>query len=310
MGIEVQLIERLSGHKGAVFALEKSSTNPQIFYSGGGTGMVVEWNLTDTFSAQLLAQVPGNIFTLKLIPESSILVIGTMIGDIYFLDLVNKKMVLEPDPINIGQPVHAFEVIGKELLVADAGGKLTKISLENYETLSVNQIALNSLRSLEYHKETDTLAIGSSDTFVYLLSEGLKKMEILDIHSNSVFCTQFLDSKNLLSGSRDAHLGRWLKATGAKSWSNHNYIPAHNFTINSIAYNPISKLIATASRDSSIKIWDRLNFKLLKVLNEEKFGVHTHSVNAVIWLEESDRLISGSDDRGIGLWEIKRSEEV
>jgi WD40 repeat protein len=71
--------------------------------------------------------------------------------------------------------------------------------------------------------------------------------------------------------------------------------------------------------DKSIKIWDAENATLLKVVDRSKFPNfgHTHSVNALAWLEEVDGLdvsrvgrrllASAGDDKTIRIWEINPS---
>ena len=83
-------------------------------------------------------------------------------------------------------------------------------------------------------------------------------------------------------------------------------IPAHNFTINSIALNPKPSfnMIATASRDKSIKIWDAKSLELYKVINSQKQYAHQRSVNNILWLDDY-YLISASDDKSLILWHLE-----
>ena len=76
---------------------------------------------------------------------------------------------------------------------------------------------------------------------------------------------------------------------------------AHWYTINAIALHPKGHLIATGSRDKTVKIWDAQTFKLLKVLDTLRDGCHVNSVNALLWLDNGI-LVSGSDDRTLILW--------
>jgi len=60
------------------------------------------------------------------------------------------------------------------------------------------------------------------------------------------------DGKFLLTGGRDAHLNIWQ----TDSYELIKSIPAHNWAIYDIVFNPDTTLFATASRDKTIKIWD------------------------------------------------------
>lgn len=80
-------------------------------------------------------------------------------------------------------------------------------------------------------------------------------------------------------------------------------IPAHWYAINDLKLSPDGKYFASASRDKTIKIWDANSYELLKVLDNEKFEGHTHSVNSLLWVNEH-LLLSTGDDRQIIAWEI------
>src|SRR5690606_5922586 len=111
-----------------------------------------------------------------------------------------------------------------------------------------------------------------------------------EAHGNSVFSLCLSpDGKYLLSGSRDAHLKVWDAEN--KFYLLHT-IPAHLFTVNHIAFHPDGKLFASAGRDKHIKIWDAQSFQLLKVIDKEKFQGHVNSVNRLLWLKNSNYLVS------------------
>jgi WD40 repeat protein len=80
-------------------------------------------------------------------------------------------------------------------------------------------------------------------------------------------------------------------------------IPAHNYHINDIKFNPSASLFATVSMDKTLKIWDSETLKLLKVVDRFKQDAHTNSVNKIIWLNENE-LITCGDDKLIFQWEI------
>jgi len=71
-------------------------------------------------------------------------------------------------------------------------------------------------------------------------------------------------------------------------------------------FSPDGKLVATGSRDKTIKIWNAQNFGLLKVIDTQRNGGHINSVNTLLWSSFNNWLISGSDDRSIIIWDVSQ----
>jgi WD40 repeat protein len=95
-------------------------------------------------------------------------------------------------------------------------------------------------------------------------------------------------------------------------WQTDNYeliksIPAHNWAIYDIVFNPDTTLFATASRDKTIKIWDAKTYQLLHRITKENNEAHTHSVNKLLWSTYNNYLVSVGDDRVVMVREINRN---
>ncbi len=75
-----------------------------------------------------------------------------------------------------------------------------------------------------------------------------------------------------------------------------NTFSGHHDTINGISYSKDGKLLATASSDTTIKIWQH-NGKLLKTLKG-----HGDSVIDVAFSPQEDLLASASEDNTVKLW--------
>jgi WD40 repeat protein len=104
----------------------------------------------------------------------------------------------------------------------------------------------------------------------------------------------------ILSGGRDAHLNliEWPSCKIMEK------IPAHNFAIYDIVFNPDKTLFATGSRDKNIKIWDASSLQFLYRIDKEKNEGHINSVNKLLWSSYKNTLVSTGDDRSIMGWQI------
>ncbi|HEY9768843.1 MAG TPA: caspase family protein [Coleofasciculaceae cyanobacterium] len=82
-------------------------------------------------------------------------------------------------------------------------------------------------------------------------------------------------------------------------------LAGHQDTISQIKYSPDGKLIASASWDKTIKLWDAENGKLIDSL----IG-HQDGVNSIAFSPDSQTLISGSEDRTIKIWNITNQPKL
>eukprot|EP00461_Guttulinopsis_vulgaris_P002025 UN02026 len=101
----------------------------------------------------------------------------------------------------------------------------------------------------------------------------------------------------LVSGSDDFTLYLWKPQETGKPITR---MTGHQQPVNFIQYSPDGNLIASASFDKSVRIWNGLNGKFLMV-----FRAHVQSVYQVAWSADSRMLVSSSKDSTIKLWNLK-----
>ena len=303
--MEIEKIAQLTGHQAAVFAVGEGRT-PQHIISGAGDGWLVEWDLAKPAVGQLLAKVERNIFALQYIKTQNRVVVGDMDGGVRFVDLENSEKTLNIKHHSKG--CFDIQLFENQLFTIGGEGNITRWSVAESRSLESLQLSAKSLRSLDISVEKREIVVGASDGNVYFLdldTFDLKKT-LKAAHTNSVFSARFSpDSKQLLTGGRDALLKLWT--LGTPQYFEENAVPAHLFTLNSIAFHPTQpSFFATASRDKTIKIWniEGKNLVLLKVIDTIRHGCHIRSVNRLFWSPFNDYLISVSDDRSLIVWKI------
>ena len=75
------------------------------------------------------------------------------------------------------------------------------------------------------------------------------------------------------------------------------------FTVYAILPHPSLPIIATVSRDKSIKIWNALSLALLKNISIERgYDAHRLSINTATWV--GDQLVTAGDDKLVKIWDV------
>ncbi len=296
--IEVEKKADLTGHRDAIYALEKGPGVGE-FFSAGGDGHMVLWNVNNPEApGKVIARFPTAIYSLNYLEEENALLVGTRFGNLYYLNLNTKEKEKE---LGLAGDIFALEIYENQLLACCASGHLYSLDLKHFSIKQHIQPTKENARSLAFDTETNTLACGFSDGHIRLYDADILEVKAsFFAHEKSVFALQFMPDGKLLSGGRDAQMRLWSKEiTGLAERT----IPAHMFTINKLIYSPGKKYFITASRDKSFKIWNTETLDLLKVIERPKFAAHTHSVNTALWINENT-IISAGDDKTIKTWRL------
>ncbi|KAG5843978.1 hypothetical protein ANANG_G00156610 [Anguilla anguilla] len=104
-------------------------------------------------------------------------------------------------------------------------------------------------------------------------------------------------TERLVSGSDDFTLFLWNPAEEKKPLAR---LTGHHALINEVLFSPDTRLLASASFDKSIKIWDGKTGKYLTSLRG-----HVAAVYQVAWAADSRLLVSGSSDSTLKVWDVK-----
>jgi WD40 repeat protein len=283
---------RFTGHRASIYALAAGTDS--VFYSAGSEGMIVAWNAEDPEEGSVIAKVPGVIYSL-LNFENKLLLAGTAHGKIHVIDIQNKKEV------RLLQYHHApvFRIAWNsfnELFYSLDGNGVAQVYDIQLNPIKSFSPAQGKLRSIAFNE--NEIAIGSADGMIRTYSPQLELRMQWQAHQEgfNVNALYYTDSV-LLSGSRDAHLNISDPRSGRVMES----IPAHNYAIYTIASHATSPaVIATASRDKTVKVWNCESMEMLQRLDDSSGG-HSNSVNDLVWLD-ADTIISAGDDRLAIAW--------
>ena len=165
------------------------------------------------------------------------------------------------------------------------------------------------VNSVAFSSDGQTLASGSGNSTIRLWDVGTRAVKrTLNTHSNySILSLSFSpDGQMLASGSartdhsgyRPRRLGRirlWDVDTGALKHT----LTGHEDFVNSVAFSPDGKTLASGGSDGTIKLWD-VSTGLIK----HTFTGHTERVTSVAFSPNGTTLASGSADDTIRFWKL------
>ncbi len=297
----VSKVNTLTGHRDCVYTLQPS-TEPHLFFSGAGDGMVVSWNAESLAEGELVAKLPNSVYSLLHLPNTDLLLAGQNYEGIHLLDWRKKKELASLKVTS--SSIFDMQVFGNDLWVATGEGSVIVVDLEKWVIKKKILATEKSARTISINLQRGECAIGYSDFFIRVFAlDDFRLIREWQAHSNSIFTIRYLpNSRFLMSGSRDAKLKVWDTNSDYKKVEE---IAAHLYAINHIAFSPDGNYFATASMDKSIKVWDTAQLKLLKVIDRARHTGHGTSVNKLLWMSFRNYLASASDDRSISIWDIE-----
>jgi hypothetical protein len=82
-------------------------------------------------------------------------------------------------------------------------------------------------------------------------------------------------------------------------------LSGHQHNVNSVAWSPDGKRLATGSQDNTAKVWDAETGKELLTLSG-----HVNGVSSVAWNPDGKRLATGSDDSTAKVWDAGSGREL
>lgn len=299
--MEINKINDLIGHEGAIYALEESF-NSNKCYSAGFDNMVVEWDLIGSTSPVAIAKLPSKAFSILKIETLNLLLVGTAQGGVHIIDITTKSEI----KFLLVQTDMIFDLLYLEdknqLIVVSADGSLAAWNCENWTLIVQKKIATNKLRTcIEFNNE---LLIGCEDGVIRILDHNFNQINQISSHDTGFGVNTLLISPNktyLISGSRDGHINFHSLEDNYKLVKR---IPAHNFAVYDIKFSPDHTKFITVSRDKSFKIWDAKTLEVVSKIDFKSKG-HKASVNAVLWTKHN-LIITTGDDRSIKVWEIEK----
>lgn len=136
-----------------------------------------------------------------------------------------------------------------------------------------------------------------------ILPKQMRRLKRLVGHHQPVYCSIYdFSGDYVITGSDDHQLKVWSTRTAYLCHT----LRGHEREINDIARDPSRRIIVSASRDATVRVWDLVNGENLYVLN-----CGGKAVNCVLFSPCPDRpyLLTGGDDGTVRLWNTRNFEQ-
>ncbi|MCC6753609.1 MAG: hypothetical protein IT266_06450 [Saprospiraceae bacterium] len=295
---QIAFSRKLTGHTGAVYCLSPG-LEPGTLLSAGGDGRICCWTPEQSGDAMVVAETGERIFAMRVFPQYRLIAAATMSGDLLFL------RPGEPIPVRKIR-VHrkaAFCLLEMDgnLVAAGSDGLLSAWDPVTGEALALLQCTHHRLRAAAYCEKQGVLLLGDHTGALMRMKWPEGNAERIEgRHARTIFCV-WCDpvSGRIVSGGLDAQL-----VVSQDFDSGVVRIPAHRFCVHAICDLRGTPWVATASRDRTVRLWDRRDFRLAEEISKPNFAAHDHSVNALWWDEDRRRLFTAGDDRQVLVWNL------
>lgn len=296
----INKVDTFSGHRDSVYTII-SNNSSHGFYSAGGDGFVIDWDLKKPDMGKLVARAGVSVYSLCFDKVSQFLWIGQNFEGIQILDTINNK--IEYTSKVTASAIFDIKIWQNKALLALGDGVIAVVDVPTLAIQKHIKVSDKSVRSISVNEKTGEFAVGDSDCNVNIFDfDGFKLKKTISAHTNSVFSVQYSPDGNFLfSTGRDAHIKIWDVCNDYEPVTD---IAAHMYAVNHVTFSPDGKFFATCSMDKSIKLWDAETFRLKKIIDRSRLAGHATSVNKLLWTDYENQLVSCSDDRMISVWEI------
>ena len=208
----------------------------------------------------------------------------------------------------------ALAVSPNHRFFASAGGN--KVFLWDTETQTRKHTIKgdnDSARALAFSPDSKTLLVGSTTIRLWDVETGTQ-MARLDGHIRKVDVLTFApDGKTLASGDANGEIRLWNIGVGGNQFTlprllgnitdkgkpvtDNPTLTEHKRPIKALAFNADGTTLASASRDTTIRLWD-VDTRNPHLMMEG----HTEAIKALGFLEDGQTLANGSSDCTLRLW--------
>jgi len=309
----------LKGHQDAIRSILFTGDN--ALYTASSDRHILRFELEETvgdMNTQDLHSVEGIYSSMDIHPNGQGLICGTSNGSIFVYDKPqaerktfnngHKGAVISVKSINDNRVVSLG--IDNRILIWDLNQGpeempmvLSDGSLINLPSSSIYLEEYEKFNNLGISPGKKYLAICSSKGNIFLadLREMLfiKKLAIPDSPLWSVAFSP--DGKWLVAGDVNGLVNRWIIEEIENPILQMPPLIGHSTRVNEIRFSPDGKLLATASFDRTVRVWNWSNLRNLPIILKD----HDTWVITLAFSNDSQKIVTGCRDGALKVWDMR-----
>lgn len=126
------------------------------------------------------------------------------------------------------------------------------------------------------------------------------------ISGDQIYSLAFSPDSRVIAGTAKNTIALWNADTGEKICAIGNSPEGHRSSVNTIAFSPDGRTLASGSTDGTIKLW---SLQTLQVLQSIENG-HTGRINSIAFSPSGKVFVSAGSDGTVNLWQVGTSNPV
>lgn len=295
--LEKEEYNALAGHTDAIRSIAYSK-NGKDMYTAGSDGKILKWDMTKDVKAPVTIHSHGFINrSIDVSPDEKWLAACGDVNYIHLFDITQEA----PQPIQLKGHrgmvwTVSFTADNKSLISAGADSSVILWDIDSRKPNLVHK-GKSKIKHIEIHPKGNLIVVGNEKGEVILLDRNNNYNEtvVMDHKGKAVHSVAFSNDGNfVVSGDVNGQVKVY-------SLAEHKVVAVlvdHKARINDIEFSNDNRLMATASFDGTVRLWDFNN------LNEEPliFRDHDMWVWSVGFSHDGNKLFAGCVDNLIRVW--------